>query len=209
MKLIIFGATGRTGKHIVKQALQQGYRITAFVLNPYELNISHSLLDIIMGDVLDYEKVKEAMRGHHIVLSALNFENVNDMKTGINNIIRAMMELNIKRLIAVDGMGILQSTPDKMIFQCDNFPECNKEQTLAHYEIYEELKKSNLDFTLICPPFMLDGEKTEKYLVKAEYHPTGDSVYTGDVAHFILEELKNNLFNRMRVGICNNNDTAE
>lgn len=38
-KLVIFGATGRTGKEVVKQALERGHHVTAVVRTPEKLTI--------------------------------------------------------------------------------------------------------------------------------------------------------------------------
>ena len=54
MNIVIFGATGGTGQEIVKQALEQGHTVTAFVRNPAKLEHKHTNLKIIQGDVLDY-----------------------------------------------------------------------------------------------------------------------------------------------------------
>lgn len=39
LKLVVFGATGRTGKEVVKQALDKGHHVTAIVRTPEKLNI--------------------------------------------------------------------------------------------------------------------------------------------------------------------------
>ena len=70
MKLIVFGATGGTGQHIVQQALAQGHMATAFVRNPAKFGVSHPNLRIVQGDVMDTVAVERAMPGHDAVLAA-------------------------------------------------------------------------------------------------------------------------------------------
>ena len=72
--IIVFGASGKTGILIVYQALNQGHQVTAFARQPSKVTIEHKNLRIIRGDVLDYDKVKEAVQGHDVVLCALGVD---------------------------------------------------------------------------------------------------------------------------------------
>ena len=52
MKLTIFGSTGSIGIQLVKQALEYGHTVTAFVRDPSKLEIKHNNLRVVQGDVL-------------------------------------------------------------------------------------------------------------------------------------------------------------
>ena len=71
MKLIIFGATGGTGRQCVDQALAQGHEVTAFVRQPEALTVQHPDLTIIQGDITDQGAVQRAILSHDVVISAL------------------------------------------------------------------------------------------------------------------------------------------
>ncbi len=71
MKLLVFGATGGTGREIVAQGLDQGHVVTAFVRNPAAITTKHEKLKLAQGDVLDYPSVEAAVQGQDAVLSAL------------------------------------------------------------------------------------------------------------------------------------------
>src|SRR6266436_9262191 len=71
MRLLIIGATGGTGRELVKQALERGHQVTAFVRTPARLRLAHERLTVVRGDVLDRSSVEAAVRGHDAVLSAL------------------------------------------------------------------------------------------------------------------------------------------
>jgi len=71
MKLLIFGASGGTGRQLVQQALAQGHLVTAFVRNPSKLPIAHQNVRIVQGDALRYDAVEPAVSGQDAVLSAL------------------------------------------------------------------------------------------------------------------------------------------
>ena len=71
MNLLIFGATGGTGRALVEQALAQGHIVTAFARNPAKLAATHDNLRKVNGDILEYDSVETAMRGQDAALSSL------------------------------------------------------------------------------------------------------------------------------------------
>lgn len=71
MHIVIFGATGATGRCLVEQALSQGYDVTAFVRNPLALTTWHARLSIVKGDVFHPASVEEAVTNQDAVLCAI------------------------------------------------------------------------------------------------------------------------------------------
>jgi putative NADH-flavin reductase len=71
VKVLIFGATGGTGRRLVQQALQQGHVVTAFARDPRKIHLAHDDLRVVRGDVLEPETVETAAAGQEAVLSAL------------------------------------------------------------------------------------------------------------------------------------------
>jgi putative NADH-flavin reductase len=71
MKLLVFGATGGTGRQLVQQALAQGDVVTAFVRNSSKFRMAHENLRVAQGDVLHYDTVEPAVAGQDAVLSVL------------------------------------------------------------------------------------------------------------------------------------------
>jgi FlaA1/EpsC-like NDP-sugar epimerase len=67
LSILIIGATGGTGRQLVKQALELGHYVTALARKPAKLTIEHPKLRVIKRDVLDYESVESAMRGQNAV----------------------------------------------------------------------------------------------------------------------------------------------
>jgi putative NADH-flavin reductase len=70
MNIIVFGASGKTGHHLVRQALEQGHSVIAFVRNPAKLLIKHDRLKILQGDIMDALKTEQAIKKHDAVLLA-------------------------------------------------------------------------------------------------------------------------------------------
>ena len=80
MKLVIFGATGTIGCHLVDRALSQGHRVTAFARSPEKLGRTHESLRVAKGDVLDSVSVKTAIRGQDGALCSLGMPIMNFRK---------------------------------------------------------------------------------------------------------------------------------
>lgn len=70
MKIIVFGASGGTGRELLRQGLEQGHQITAFVRDEKKL-AAQTNLEIRVGDVYNAEDVSQAIAGHDAVLDAL------------------------------------------------------------------------------------------------------------------------------------------
>ena len=94
MKVVVFGASGRTGREIVKQALAQQHEVTAFVRNPAEFDLQHERLKVIKGDITNYKEVENAISGQDAVMSALGphtlLKRIPALTTGLRNIVQAM-----------------------------------------------------------------------------------------------------------------------
>ena len=71
VKLLVFGATGGTGRALVEQALEQGHAVTAFARDPAKVRSAHQNLTVVKGNMLDYDSVEAAVKGQDAVLSAL------------------------------------------------------------------------------------------------------------------------------------------
>ena len=110
MHITVFGASGRTGRQTVFQALNQGHRVTAFARKPSNVTIQHKNIEIIQGDILEYDKVKEAVAGRDAVICVVGVD-LNKPNTilsdGTRNILKAMEETGVKRFICMSSAGIL------------------------------------------------------------------------------------------------------
>ena len=110
MKIIVFGASGGTGLEIVKQALEAGHSVTAFVRNPVKLGITHPDLRLFQGDVLDAAAVENAVAGQDAVISALGPtrpQNINITSGAFPSISLAMDSLGVPQIAYSNGNGDL------------------------------------------------------------------------------------------------------
>jgi uncharacterized protein len=207
MVIIVFGATGQMGHQLIKQALWKGHTIKAFGRNIHELDMEDEKLQTIKGSVFDDSDIKKALKGCDAVVSALG-GGVGDTditrSLGMKKIITGMKTLNISRIIAIGGLGVLNAEEDKYIFEKEDFPDIYRAVTAEHFKAYEQLKNAGLNWTFVCPPDLVDAAYTGKYQLNKNYPPVGSfKINTGDLAEFMISELTKNEFLQCRVGISN------
>ncbi|ULL18386.1 NAD-dependent epimerase/dehydratase family protein [Paenibacillus sp. H1-7] len=109
MKLVIFGATGGTGRQVAVQALEKGHKVTAVVRKPEALDLRHDNLEVIQGDVLHPPSIREAISGKDAVLSALGVTHRNPTtvySAGTANVMEAMRTAGVQRLVCLSSAGL-------------------------------------------------------------------------------------------------------
>lgn len=198
MTLTVFGATGRTGRHIVSQALSAGHAVTAFVRNREKLagqqDLSDERLRVAQGDVQNAAAVEEAVEAADAVLSALGHTktSADDVQTvGTKNIIAAMQQHGVERIVSETGAGVsdpgdeshLGATIMRGIMKLVTPALLRDAQAHA-----EALRHSGLDYVIVRAPRLTDGDRTGTY---REGHlklgPTA-KIARADVADFMLRE---------------------
>ena len=207
MKIIIFGASGRTGHYLTRQVLSTGNQVTAFVRNPSRLYVKHENLKVWNGDILSNEEVGQAMVGQEAVLFALGETRTTAPTTmlsdAIKTIIQAMNLQKIKRILSVGNAGILQETETALICQNPTYPQNYNYIIDDHLRVFEAFKKCEMEWTIVAPPTLIDAPETKLYRLLANYlPPNGRQINTGDIAHFIMNELTAKQFVNQRVGIA-------
>lgn len=109
-RILIVGATGKTGRQLVTQALARGFTVTAFARDPSQLELRHPRLTIAQGNVLDAASVEAAMPGHHAVVSALGHKRYFSLSglhaEGTRHILEAMRRHNVRRLVCITSLGL-------------------------------------------------------------------------------------------------------
>lgn len=206
MKLAIFGATGNTGVELVKQALEKGHLVTAFVRDPSRLSIQHSHLNIVTGDVFDPESVAETVQGHDAVMCALGSSDLKKTtvrSTGTANIIQAMKRHSAQRLLVVSAMGTGDSwdtlSPVNKFF----YATLLKSSREDHEAQEAAVKESGLDWTIIRPSGLTDEPQTGVYEIGENILAKTSKIARSDVADLILKELEQNEFINKAITITN------
>ena len=208
-RVLVIGATGGTGRELVQQALAQGHQVTAFVRNPAKLQIEHANLRVAKGDVLDYATVESAMRGQDAVLSALGHKRFlypNKIQSdGMRNILRAMKECDVPRLICETALGIGSSVgrlglPHTFFIM----------PLILGFYMWDKLRQeeliiasSDLDWVIVRPGALTNGAATGSYRhgldVGSYLWPV--TISRADVADFMLKQLTDDTYLGMTPGL--------
>ena len=112
MSIVVFGATGGTGRHVVGQALAAGHRVRAVVRREGVLDPGAGLTEIVVPDLADGEAVTRAIAGQNAVVSALGTNAkgpVSVCTNGIASILAGMARTGVRRLVAVSAHGAAET----------------------------------------------------------------------------------------------------
>ena len=193
MKVLLFGATGGTGQHVLAQALAQGHQVTAFVRDPARLTASPQR--VVTGDVTeDTAGVAAAMRGQDAVISALgkgqSLKSGNLIVRSVRTIVPAMEAAGVRRLIFTSGFGLGDTYRDipllAKIFMRTMLRNLYADKAAAE----EIIRGSTLVWTLVYPSGLTNGPRTGRYRAGEHLELHGmPRVARADVADFILKQL--------------------
>jgi putative NADH-flavin reductase len=195
MKIVLFGASGGTGLKVLEQALAAGHTVTAFVRSPHKFMIQQANLTLFQGDVLDATAVEKAIAGQEAVISTLGSTRPpipGMMEIAARNIINAMKKHGIRRLISTTGAGIRQvEDQPKFIDRFISFllNLLAKQVVLDSIANVKVIQASDLDWTIVRFPRLLDGPHTGHYRVGYVDKDSSSQVSRADGADFILKEL--------------------
>jgi len=193
MKLIIFGATGTVGRHLVGQALSQGHRVTAFARKPSALDLDHPDLTRLAGDVLDRDAVADAVRGHDAVLIALGSGRKGTVRSvGTRHIVEAMERGGIRRLICQTTLGAGDSRAFLNFFWKRIMFGLLLRKVYADHQVQETfVKRSDLDWVIVRPGAFTNDPATGAYQhgFPSPKKRLKLKISRADVANFMLRQL--------------------
>jgi putative NADH-flavin reductase len=199
MKVAVFGASGKVGRVVVRQALTRGYEVVAFVhsRNPFD---DAPGLNVVQGDIYRGEDVRKAIAGCGAVVSCLGSwgrktpeGNRNVLCSAMEQIIPAMREQKISRIITLTGAGAPPPDKDTSAFSkvimklLAPFPAG---KVFADGDRHMRLlMESGLDWTTIRSPVMSDRPGTD-YTLKLESGSTFPRIGREAVAISMLDQLE-------------------
>lgn len=203
-KVAVVCANGRVGRLVVKEALERGLDVTAFVKgeNKSEAKkaVNKDLFDIAKEDLAGFDVVVDAFgawKEEELHLHSKSLAHLCDLLGGTDT-----------RLIYVGGAGSLYVAPDTMLYQTPDFPAVFLPLATAQVKTYFELKeRDDVKWTFISPAadFQADGEKTGKYILAGDnmtLNSKGESIISyADYAIALVDEIVNGKHIRERISL--------
>lgn len=208
MKICVIGATGGTGRHFVKLALEARHELTALVRDPQRLPAASPRLRVVTGSVLDAATVDQALGGCEALVSmlgvALGQPAGTTRSAGTRVLVQAMQRSAVKRLVAVSTVGVGTSRAAQSLASRWLLPRLIGAQRLAEADLQEQIiASSGLDWSVLRPPRLVDGPGTGRYRSGAAIRTSMSSKITrADLAQALLDELVKRQFVRTAATVC-------
>ena len=200
MKLVVVGASGRTGAHVVQQALDRGHTVTAVVRTRGAL-AQRPGLDIFEGNPLSYQQMMSAVPGHDAVISCLGQRSAEhpNLLQRASEVMLAVLQAGGARRYLVVSQGLLfpESGPVLSVLR----------HLLSRYiadskEMEYLIQNSGVEWTIARPPQLLDGGRARGYVAADGAQPEGGRrLQRSDLATYLLDAVEQRLHIRSIVGV--------
>lgn len=196
MNILVFGATGKTGKEFVAQALQNGHFITSIVRSASAIDFTHPNLVVVKGEVLDLDVQAQYWNNIDAIVSCLGVRHrrpTTIYSDGIRNILTAMKLYDIKRVVCLSAGAVI--IPPKASFVL-KFLTKYVLQPLLKYAYADMLKMeeilalTKLNWTIVRPPRLTNGKRKGEYRISVN-NPINrpSSIARSDLADYLLNHL--------------------
>lgn len=208
MKLLVLGATGGTGLAMVREAIERGHSVTAFVRSPERLKPFGDHITIRQGNLLSAAELEPVIKGHEAVLSGfgprlpVSKADANLLRQFGGALTAAMPKAGVKRVVVESVAFLFKDSiiPPAYLLGRLLFPGI-----VADASGMEELfQNSGLEWTIARPPELTDKPYTGKYRVREGHLPRfGFNISRSDVADFMIKAAENRSSLGKIVGISN------
>lgn len=204
MRIIVFGATGKTGNHVWRKALEQGHEVTAFGRSVDRLADAEPALGIIKGDVLDAEAAAEAVKGHDAVIGCLGSTSLRDKTTlsaGTKNIVDAMVQHNVERLVIVSAAGVGESWKQVSMMARLLFKTMLRNVFADHRMQERIVQQSPLDWTIVRAAVL--NNKPQTGTCTASSTAPVRNICRADLADYLVQQVTDSALSRQAISVAN------
>lgn len=172
-KVLIIGATGSLATVVIEELKKHSdVQLTLFARNTNRLSASGNVM-LVQGDAMNFNDVKDAISGQEIIYINLS----GNLEAMAKNIVRAMHETGVKRIIAISSIGIYE-TPLKSILK-------------PYRALADVIEISGLEYTILRPDWFTDSNEVDYTLTKKGHPETGSAISRRSIAAFIGTLVKN------------------
>ena len=203
MNIAIIGANGKSGANLVKEALKQGYDVTAIVRNKEYKNEG---VKVVYKDI--FELTKADLTGFDAVISAFAAWSEKTFplhKKVAAHLVNLLEGTNTRLIVALGAGTLFVDSKGTMLMDTPDFPAAYMGVAKATAESYFVLKGSaNVLWTYVSPAADYDenGARTGKYVLGGDdliLNSQNESYISyADLALAIIDELKNKKFIQKR-----------
>jgi uncharacterized protein YbjT (DUF2867 family) len=167
--IIIIGASGGLASYVIEELQKQkDIHLTLFLRNKNRLhNRNLSNAAIIEGDVMDYPTLKDAINGQEIVYVNL----AGNLEAMTKNIVKAMQETAVKRIIAISSIGIYKSPLASVL--------------VPYRKLADVIESSGLEYTILRPDWFTNANEVDYQITRKGEAEKGTAISRKSIATFI------------------------
>lgn len=204
MRVIVFGATGKTGQHVLGAALDAGHHVTAFGRSVERIDRDDPALQVHKGDVFDSAAVGAAVDGHDAAIVCLGSTGLRDTTTlsvGTRSVVDAMVAHNVQRLVVMSAAGVGDSwaqipRTSRFLFRT------LLRNVFADHEAQEAVvEASPLDWTIVRAAVLKDTSGTGDYTATNSGPVT--RITRADAANALVDQLTDTTNSRQSISVTN------
>jgi uncharacterized protein len=165
MNVVVYGATGNSGKEIVKELLSRGHTVTGVARNVSSLKAEKGLT-VKTDDLSKVDAIAAVIKGADAVVSAYAPppDNVDALIGVTEREIAAVKKAGAKRLLVVGGAGLLEVAPGVTLIKSGYLPAEYLPIATAHEKALGVLRASDINWTYLSPgAYFVPGERTGKF----------------------------------------------
>ncbi len=208
MKILIIGATGRTGRLVVEETLKQGYDLNVLVRDKNKIPFNSKSIKVYQGTPARRTDLAAAMQGCDLIISALGIARASDapwsklitpenfISESMKNVIAEAGQQNLKRLITISAWGVGETKKEIPFWLKWLINHTNLRPIYAEHESQEKLlANSNLNWTAVRPVALNDSKKIKTLKVSFNNFPK-PSLYISrqSVAKFMVDIVKSDKY---------------
>jgi uncharacterized protein YbjT (DUF2867 family) len=208
MKILIIGATGRTGRLIVEEALKQGYELNVLVRDKNKVPFYSKSIKVYQGTPTRRTDLAPAMQGCEVIICALGIVRASDapwsklispsnfISESMKNVIAEADQQNLKRLITISAWGVGDTKKEIPFWLRWLINYTNLRPVYEEHESEEKLlTNSNLSWTAVRPVALNDSQKIKTLKVSFNNFPKPSlQISRQSVAKFIVDILQSDRY---------------
>ena len=203
--VVLIGASGFVGSAIMNEALNRGHRVTAVVLNPEKITVTHPNLTVLKADATDSCTLAKLAEGKDAIISAYNpgWGNPRQYEETLENypkIVKGAKRSGVRRLLIVGGAGTLFVKPGVRLVDTGTLPEAwlPGVKSLGEFYLNTLTQEKEIDWVFFSPAGNLGnmgpGVRTGKYRLGKDdmlFDEKGESfISVEDYAVAMIDELE-------------------
>jgi putative NADH-flavin reductase len=194
-RIAVIGAAGRTGGHVVAQALARGHEVVAIARRPQDVRVKHDGLALRSADVRDLDAVTGAIDGTAAVISALGTDDsraTDVYSRGVANEAAAMHEHGIRRLAVISAAPAGPRAEQHLLERRLAMPLLER----FFGGIYADMRRmeallteayDDLDWVALRPPRLVSKPATGDYRIDTRPLAKARTLTYGDLATALLD----------------------